>query len=156
MALRTIIKEGDERLRKKSRPVTEFNERLWTLLDDMYETMKGDGVGIAAPQVGILRRAVVIDVGEGRHELVNPEIVEHEGDQYGGEGCLSVPGQYGMVHRPQKLRVRAQDRYGKPFELEAEGYLAVAVCHETDHLDGVLFIDKADRMLDPEELEETE
>ncbi|MFR9191288.1 MAG: peptide deformylase, partial [Anaerotruncus massiliensis (ex Togo et al. 2019)] len=133
-----------------------FNERLWTLLDDMYETMKGDGVGIAAPQVGILRRAVVIDVGEGRHELVNPEIVEQEGDQYGGEGCLSVPGQYGMVHRPQKLRVRAQDRYGKPFELEAEGYLAVAVCHETDHLDGVLFIDKADRMLDPEELEETE
>ena len=116
MALRTIIKEGDERLRKKSRPVTEFNERLWTLLDDMYETMKGDGVGIAAPQVGILRRAVVIDVGEGRHELVNPEIVEQEGDQYGGEGCLSVPGQYGMVHRPQKLRVRAQDRYGKPFE----------------------------------------
>ena len=156
MALRTIIKEGDERLRKKSRPVTEFNERLWTLLDDMYETMKGDGVGIAAPQVGILGRAVVIDVGEGRHELVNPEIVEQEGDQYGGEGCLSVPGQYGMVHRPQKLRVRAQDRYGKPFELEAEGYLAVAVCHETDHLDGVLFIDKADRMLDPEELEETE
>ena len=156
MALRTIIKEGDELLRKKSRPVTEFNERLWTLLDDMYETMKGDGVGIAAPQVGILRRAVVIDVGEGRHELVNPEIVEQEGDQYGGEGCLSVPGQYGMVHRPQKLRVRAQDRYGKPFELEAEGYLAVAVCHETDHLDGVLFIDKADRMLDPEELEETE
>ncbi len=156
MALRTIIKEGDERLRKKSRPVTEFNERLWTLLDDMYETMKGDGVGIAAPQVGILRRAVVIDVGEGRHELVNPEIVEQEGDQYGGEGCLSVPGQYGMVHRPQKLRVRAQDRYGKPFELEAEGYLAVAVCHETDPLDGVLFIDKADRMLDPEELEETE
>ena len=156
MALRTIIKEGDERLRKKSRPVTEVNERLWTLLDDMYETMKGDGVGIAAPQVGILRRAVVIDVGEGRHELVNPEIVEQEGDQYGGEGCLSVPGQYGMVHRPQKLRVRAQDRYGKPFELEAEGYLAVAVCHETDHLDGVLFIDKADRMLDPEELEETE
>ena len=156
MALRTIIKEGDERLRKKSRPVTEFNERLWTLLDDMYETMKGDGVGIAAPQVGILRRAVVIDVGEGRHELVNPEIVEQEGDQYGGEGCLSVPGQYGMVHRPQKLRVRAQYRYGKPFELEAEGYLAVAVCHETDHLDGVLFIDKADRMLDPEELEETE
>ena len=156
MALRTIIKEGDERLRNRSRPVTEFNDRLWTLLDDMYETMKGDGVGIAAPQVGILRRAVVIDVGEGRHELVNPEIVEQEGDQYGGEGCLSVPGQYGMVHRPQKLRVRAQDRYGKPFELEAEGYLAVAVCHETDHLDGVLFIDKADRMLDPEELEGTE
>ena len=157
MALRNILKNGDERLRKKSRPVTDFNERLWMLLDDMAETMRdSDGVGLAAPQVGILRRVVVIDVGDGLVELVNPVITETEGDQYGGEGCLSVPGQYGMVHRPQKLRVRAQDRYGKPFELEAEGYLAVAVCHETDHLDGVLFIDKADRMLDPEELEETE
>ena len=154
MALRTIIKEGDERLRKKSRPVTEFNERLWTLLDDMYETMKDGGVGIAAPQVGVLRRAVVIDVGEGKHELVNPVIVEQEGDQYGGEGCLSIPGQYGLVHRPAQLRLKAQDRYGKPFELEAEGYFAVAVCHEVDHLDGILFIDKAERMLDPEEIVE--
>ena len=154
MALRNILKEGDERLRKKSRPVTDFNERLWTLLDDMYETMKDGGVGIAAPQVGVLRRAVVIDVGEGKHELVNPVIVEQSGDQCGGEGCLSSPGQYGLVHRPAQLRLKAQDRYGKPFELEAEGYFAVAVCHEVDHLDGILFIDKAERMLDPEEIVE--
>ena len=154
MALRNILKEGDERLRKKSRPVTDFNERLWTLLDEMYETMKDGGVGIAAPQVGVLRRAVVIDVGEGKHELVNPVIVEQSGDQCGGEGCLSIPGQYGLVHRPAQLRLKAQDRYGKPFELEAEGYFAVAVCHEVDHLDGILFIDKAERMLDPEEIVE--
>ena len=154
MALRNMLKEGDERLRKKSRPVTDFNERLWTLLDDMYETMKDGGVGIAAPQVGVLRRAVVIDVGEGKHELVNPVIVEQSGDQCGGEGCLSIPGQYGLVHRPAQLRLKAQDRYGKPFELEAEGYFAVAVCHEVDHLDGILFIDKAERMLDPEEIVE--
>ena len=154
MALRNILKEGDERLRKKSRPVTDFNERLWTLLDDMYETMKDGGVGIAAPQVGVVRRAVVIDVGEGKHELVNPVIVEQSGDQCGGEGCLSIPGQYGLVHRPAQLRLKAQDRYGKPFELEAEGYFAVAVCHEVDHLDGILFIDKAERMLDPEEIVE--
>ena len=154
MALRNILKEGDERLRKKSRPVTDFNERLWTLLDDMYETMKDGGVGIAAPQVGVLRRAVVIDVGEGKHELVNPVIVEQSGDQCGGEGCLSIPGQYGLVHRPAQLRLKAQDRYGKPFELEAEGYFAVAVCHEVDHLDGILFIDKAERMLDAEEIVE--
>ena len=154
MALRNILKEGDERLRKKSRPVTDFNERLWTLLDDMYETMKDGGVGIAAPQVGVLRRAVVIDVGEGKHELVNPVIVEQSGDHCGGEGCLSIPGQYGLVHRPAQLRLKAQDRYGKPFELEAEGYFAVAVCHEVDHLDGILFIDKAERMLDPEEIVE--
>ena len=154
MALRNILKEGDERLRKKSRPVTDFNERLWTLLDDMYETMKDGGGGIAAPQVGVLRRAVVIDVGEGKHELVNPVIVEQSGDQCGGEGCLSIPGQYGLVHRPAQLRLKAQDRYGKPFELEAEGYFAVAVCHEVDHLDGILFIDKAERMLDPEEIVE--
>ena len=154
MAFRNILKEGDERLRKKSRPVTDFNERLWTLLDDMYETMKDGGVGIAAPQVGVLRRAVVIDVGEGKHELVNPVIVEQSGDQCGGEGCLSIPGQYGLVHRPAQLRLKAQDRYGKPFELEAEGYFAVAVCHEVDHLDGILFIDKAERMLDPEEIVE--
>ena len=154
MALRNILKEGDERLRKKSRPVTDFNERLWTLLDDMYETMKDGGVGIAAPQVGVLRRAVVIDVGEAKHELVKPVIVEQSGDQCGGEGCLSIPGQYGLVHRPAQLRLKAQDRYGKPFELEAEGYFAVAVCHEVDHLDGILFIDKAERMLDPEEIVE--
>lgn len=157
MALRTVITKEDERLRKKAHPVTDFNERLWTLLDDMYETMQdSNGVGIAAPQVGILRQAVVIDVGEGKIELVNPEILEREGDQYGGEGCLSVPGEWGMVHRPQKVKVKAQDRNGNAFELEAEDYLAVAVCHETDHLKGVLFIDLADKMLDESEIEETE
>ncbi|MEM1484962.1 peptide deformylase [Oscillospiraceae bacterium PP1C4] len=155
MALRNILKEGDERLRKKSREVTEFNERLWTLIDDMAQTMqKSNGVGLAAPQVGILRRVVVIDVGEGLHELVNPVIVQQTGDQYGSEGCLSVPGEYGMVHRPANVTVQAQDRFGKPIELTASDYLAIAVCHETDHLDGVLFIDKADRMLSPEELED--
>lgn len=155
MALRTIITTGDDRLRKKARPVTEFNERFHDLLDDMYETMqKDDGVGLAAPQVGILRRAAVIDIGEGLVELVNPVITERSGDQYGNEGCLSVPGKYGMVHRPQKVSVEAQDRNGKKIKLEAEGFLAVAVCHELDHLDGVLFIDLADRMLTPEELGE--
>ena len=154
MALRNILKEGDERLRKKSREVTEFNERLWTLLEDMAETMDdGDGVGLAAPQVGVLRRCVVIDIGEGLHELVNPVITSREGDQAGTEGCLSIPGEYGIVHRPQKLTVHYQDRYGQPHDLEAEGFLAVAACHELDHLDGVLFIDKAERMLTPEELQ---
>ncbi|RGX54169.1 peptide deformylase [Anaerotruncus sp. AF02-27] len=157
MALRNILKNGDERLRKKSRPVTDFNERLWMLLDDMAETMRdSDGVGLAAPQVGILRRVVVIDVGDGLVELVNPVITETEGDQYGGEGCLSVPGEWGMVHRPQKLVVKAQDRHGKEIKLPAEDYFAVAVCHETDHLDGILFIDRADRMLTPEEMEESQ
>ena len=155
MALRNIIKEGDERLRKKSREVTDFNQRLWTLLEDMAETMKdGEGVGLAAPQVGVLRRCVVIDVGEGLHELVNPVFLTQEGDQAGSEGCLSIPGEYGIVHRPQKVSVRYQDRYGKPHELEAQDFLAVAVCHELDHLDGVLFIDKAERMLTPEELQQ--
>lgn len=155
MALRTIIKTGDDRLRKKARPVTDFNERFRTLLDDMFETMqKNEGVGLAAPQVGILRRAVVIDVGEGLVELVNPVITERSGDQYGSEGCLSVPGEYGMVHRPQKVSVQAQDRNGKTVKLDAEGYLAVAVCHELDHLEGVLFTDVSDHMLTPEELGE--
>ena len=150
MALRNILKEGDERLRKKSREVTDFNQRLWTLLEDMAETMKdGEGVGLA-----VLRRCVVIDVGEGLHELVNPVFLTQEGDQAGSEGCLSIPGEYGIVHRPQKVSVRYQDRYGKPHELEAQDFLAVAVCHELDHLDGVLFIDKAERMLTPEELQQ--
>lgn len=155
MALRTVITVGDDRLRKNARPVTKFDDRLHEFLNDMYETMqKDDGVGLAAPQVGILRRAVVIDIGEGLVELVNPVITERSGDQYGSEGCLSVPGKYGMVHRPQKLTVEAQDRNGNSIKMEAEDYLAVAVCHELDHLDGVLFIDIADRMLTPEELGE--
>lgn len=155
MALRTIITEGDERLRKHCREVTDFNERTHILLDDMYETMKSaKGVGLAAPQVGILRRAVVVDVGDGLHELVNPKIVQTKGNQESTEGCLSVPGEYGILHRPRYVKVEAQDRDGNPFTLEAEEYLAVAVCHELDHLEGVLFIDKAERMLDPDELED--
>lgn len=155
MALRNILRDGDERLRKKSREVTEFNERLWMLLDDMKQTMhQSQGVGLAAPQVGILRRVVVIDIGEGLHELINPVIVQKSGDQYCSEGCLSIPGEYGMVHRPTSVTVRAQDRFGKPFELVAEDFFAVAVCHETDHLEGVLFTDLADRMLTEEELEQ--
>ncbi len=154
MAIRNILKEDDERLRKKSRVVTEFNERLWTLLDDMYETMVDEGVGLAAPQVGVLRRAVVIDVGEGKHELVNPEIVSEEGEQCDTEGCLSVPGIWGIVRRPKKLHIRAQDRFGKPFEFDAEDFFAVACCHEIDHLEGILFTDKAERLLTPDELRE--
>ena len=155
MAQREIIKKGDDRLRKKCHAVTNFNERLWALLDDMDETMRtANGVGIAAPQVGILRRVAIVDVGEGKYELINPVITKTEGEQEGSEGCLSVPGDYGIVRRPEKLTVEAFDRTGKAFMLEAEGYLAVAICHEVDHLDGVLFIDKVIRMLDPDELED--
>ncbi|MBC8585720.1 peptide deformylase [Youxingia wuxianensis] len=155
MALRNVLKLGEETLRKRAREVTAFDKRLAQLLDDMYETMKdSDGVGLAAPQVGILRRAVVIDVGEGLHEMVNPVITFTDGDQYGAEGCLSVPGEYGMVHRPSRVTVEYDDRDGVHQTLQAQDYLAVAVCHELDHLDGVLFVDKADRMLDPDELEE--
>ena len=155
MALRTIRLLGDPVLGKVCREVKEMTPKTKILIEDMLDTMyDACGVGLAAPQVGVLRRAVVIDVGEGKHEFVNPVIVEQSGDQCGGEGCLSIPGQYGLVHRPAQLRIKAQDRYGKPFELEAEGYFAVAVCHEVDHLDGILFIDKVERMLDPEEIGE--
>ncbi|EOS62727.1 MULTISPECIES: peptide deformylase [unclassified Anaerotruncus] len=156
MAIRNILKEDDQRLRKKSRAVTEFNERLWTLLDDMYETMVDEGVGLAAPQVGVLRQAVVIDVGEGKWELVNPEIVSEEGEQCDTEGCLSIPGVWGVVRRPKKLHICAQDRFGKPFEFDAEDFFAVACCHEIDHLSGVLFTDRAERLLTPDELREAE
>lgn len=154
MALRRILTKEEPGLRKKSREVVDFNDRLWTLLDDMIETMaSGDGVGLAAPQLGVLRRCVIVDVGEGLHELVNPEITASEGDQCGGEGCLSIPNEWGLVHRPEKLTVKAKDRFGKPFTLEAEGYFAVAICHEIDHLDGILFIDRAERMLTEDEIE---
>ena len=144
MAIRKIIEMGtDDILRKHSRQVTKFDRRLAVLLDDMADTMvQADGVGLAAPQVGVLKRAVVIDVGEGLIELVNPEIVFSEGEVIGAEGCLSVPGRRGTVKRPQKVRVRAQDRKGDPFEVEGEGLLAVCLCHELDHLDGVLYVDK--------------
>ena len=146
MALRKIICIEDELLRKKSRPVERFDEKLPKLLDDMSETMyNANGVGLAAPQVGILRRAVVIDVGDGLVELVNPVIVESDGQQSGPEGCLSIPGRSGVVTRPNHVKVRAQDPEGNPVELEAQEFFARAVCHELDHLDGVLYVDKMDR-----------
>ena len=154
MAIRNILRDSDGRLRKKSRPVERFDERLLELLGDMADTMhKADGVGLAAPQVGILRRAVVIDIGEGVIEMVNPEIVWKSGKLVDdAEGCLSSPGEYGMVKRPQKVKAVYRDRGGVRRELEGEGLLARAICHELDHLDGVLFKDLASEMLDPEEL----
>lgn len=143
MAIRKILKIGDETLRKHARPVTEVDRRTRQLLDDMAETMyAADGAGLAAPQVGILRRVVVIDVGEGLLELVNPEILSTEGEQRQPEGCLSVPGKRGVVARPAKVTVRALNRRGKPVEIVGEGFLATALCHEIDHLDGVLYVDK--------------
>lgn len=146
MALREIVKFGEDILRKKCRPVTVFDEKLWILLDDMKETMeKAEGAGLAAPQVGILRRVCVVNVRDkhGIIELVNPEIIAAEGTQLGGEGCLSAPGEWEEVERPAKVTVKAQDRNGNEFTMTGEGLLARAFCHETDHLDGVLFIDKA-------------
>lgn len=144
MAIRKIVKLGeDDVLRKHARRVDKFDKRLATLLDDMADTLyEADGAGLAAPQVGILKRAVVIDVGEGLIELINPEILSSEGEQMCIEGCLSVPGRRGRVLRPEKVLVHAQDRRGKHIELEGEGFLANAICHELDHLDGVLYVDK--------------
>ncbi|CAB1248342.1 peptide deformylase [Ruminococcaceae bacterium BL-6] len=155
MALRNIRKEGDEILSKVCRPVEKFDEKLAILLDDMMETMhEANGVGLAAPQVGILRRAVVVDVDDRPIELVNPQILETSGEQDGVEGCLSFPGQYGMVKRPMHVKIKAQDRTGKFFETEGDGLLARAFCHEIDHLDGIVFKTHVSRMLTPEELEQ--
>ncbi|MCG0274673.1 MAG: peptide deformylase [Thermosediminibacteraceae bacterium] len=149
MAIRKIRKLGDEVLRKKSKKVTIFDEKLKQLLEDMAETMRwANGVGLAAPQVGILKRVVVIDVGGGLIELVNPEIVAKEGEVLDIEGCLSIPGVTGEVARPKKVKVRAQNREGEFFEIEGEDLLARALCHEIDHLDGILFIDKAERIFE--------
>ena len=158
MAIRKIMKVGDEALRKVCKPQEHFNLRLWTLLKDMADTMyQAEGVGLAAPQVGILRRVVVIDISENRDglvELINPEIIERsEETQCGREGCLSLPGRAGIVTRPKKVKVRALNRHGEPFELEAEDLLARAVCHELDHLDGVVYIDVMDREMSKEEIE---
>ena len=140
MALRNIIKEGDPVLNKKCRPVEKFDGRLHTLLDDMRDTMyNADGVGLAAPQVGILRRALVIDIGEGLIELVNPKIVMKSGEQHEQEGCLSCPGEYGITLRPKYVKVKGQDRFGNDVTYEGSDLLARALCHEIDHLDGVLF-----------------
>lgn len=143
MAIRQIRKYGDDILRKKCRKVETVNDRMKTLLDDMLETMYiNKGVGLAAPQVGILRRAIVVDVGEGAIKLVNPEIMESEGSQIDYEGCLSIPGASGKVDRPQRIKVKAIDENGKEIVFEKTGYFARALCHEIDHLDGTLFIDK--------------
>lgn len=152
MAKRNIVLDTEDLLRKKSREVTEYNEKLWQLLDDMAETMyQEDGVGLAAVQVGILRRAVVIDTGDKKYELINPVILEKSGEQTGAEGCLSSPNQYGTVTRPMHVVAKAFDRNGKEYELEGEGLLARAICHETDHLNGVLFKDLATEVFEIEE-----
>lgn len=144
MAKRKIVVLGEsDVLRKHARPVERFDERLGVLLDDMAETMyDANGAGLAAPQVGILLRAVVIDVGDGLIELVNPQIAFSNGAKVGVESCLSVPGRCGTVERPERVTVCAQDRRGEPVRLEAEGLLAVCLCHEIDHLDGVVYVDK--------------
>ena len=142
MALRNIVKVGDDILRKKSREVTKFEARLHQLLDDMKETLyKSNGVGLAAVQVGVLRRVVVIDCGDGYLELINPEITDSEGEQEEVEGCLSVPGRNGITKRPMKVTVKAQNRDGKWCVYQGEGLKARCFCHELDHLDGILFTD---------------
>lgn len=143
MAIRNIVKNGDEILRKVCRTQMTFDEKLATTLDDMIETMyAADGVGLAAPQIGMLRRYCVIDIGEGVIELVNPVIEETEGEQLEQEGCLSYPGEYGTTRRPMKVTVRAQNRKGETFRVTGEGLLARALCHEIDHLDGVIYKDR--------------
>jgi peptide deformylase len=157
MAVLNIVKDGDEILRKKSKPVDTIDERLITLLEDMKETMaKAGGVGLAAVQVGKLKRVLVIDTGEDQLELINPVMLSREGEQESLEGCLSCPGQWGVTKRPMVVEVETLDRTGKKVKKRAEGFLAKAVCHEMDHLDGKLFYDEAVRMLTPEELEEYE
>lgn len=143
MAIRNIVKIGDDVLRKTCRTQMTFDEKLATILDDMADTMyKAEGVGLAAPQIGILRRFCIVDVGDGLIELINPVITEMSGKQEGSEGCLSIPDRFEEVERPNKVTVRAQDRNGKTFTITAEGFKARAFCHEIDHLDGVLYIDR--------------
>ena len=160
MALRNVRELGDELLRKKSKTVKEMTPRLSGIIDDMLETMYSEeGVGLAAPQVGILKRVVVIDVSESRNEplvLINPELLESEGEQTGMEGCLSVPGKHGKVTRAMKVKIRALDRDMKPIEVEGEELLARCIQHEMDHLDGVLYVDKVEGPLEDNEADEEE
>lgn len=145
MAVREILLFGNETLRQRSEEVTEFNEELWTLLDDMYETMtEANGIRLAAPQIGVLKRVVVIDVDDdnGIIELVNPVITLMRGKQFEDEGCLSCPGKSGVVKRPMKVKVKAKNRYGRPVEYTGRELLARAFCHEIDHLNGILYADK--------------
>ncbi len=153
MAIRTIITDEDPLLHKVCKPVEHFDEKLWQLLDDMAETLKkADGVGLAAPQVSVLRRLFIMDVGDGLRECINPTILEEKGTQECVEGCLSSPGEYGVIHRPMKVKLQAQNRHGKFFIVTLEGLAAQCASHETDHLNGVLFKSKVDRMLNPDEL----
>ena len=154
MAKLTIVKEGDDTLRKVCRPVTEITPKILRLLDDMLETMhKAEGVGLAAPQVGVLRRIAIVETEPGTvYELINPEIVSVQGEQTGTEGCLSSPGEYGIVTRPMTVTVRAMDRNGVVQTYTGSELLGRAFCHEIDHLDGVLFKDKASKMLQPKDL----
>ena len=157
MAIRNIRKIGDELLRKKSRKVEEIDSRIITLLGDMKDTLKeANGVGLAAPQVVVLKRVEIIDVGEGLIELINPEFVSVSGKKVAFEGCLSVPDRWGEVERPAKVVVRALNRNGDEIEVTGENLLATALCHELDHLDGVIFVDKAIRFIDPEDAEDDE
>lgn len=153
MAIRNIVLDTDELIRKKSKEVVEFNEKLWQLLDDMAETMySADGVGLAAVQVGILRKVVVVDTGDTLYEMINPEIIETSGSQTGPEGCLSSPNEYGDVTRPMNVKVKALDRFGKEYTIEGTELLARALCHEIDHLNGVLFKDLAEETYEVEEV----
>lgn len=153
MAIRNILNESDPILHKVCRPVENFDERLWQLLDDMQDTLaKAQGVGLAGPQVGMLRRLFIMDVGDGVIECINPKILEQSGEQECVEGCLSSPGEYGIIHRPQTVKLQAQDRNGKYFIITADGLKAQCISHENDHLDGVLFKSKVERMLRPDEL----
>ncbi|MBO4211813.1 MAG: peptide deformylase [Oscillospiraceae bacterium] len=155
MALRNILTEGNPTLNKVCRPVTSFDAHLATLIDDMKETLThANGVGLAAPQVGVLRRIVVVDIGEEIVELVNPRIEEQSGEQDGLEGCLSVPGRFGMVLRPNYVKLSAQDRHGDWHSYEAEELIARCFCHELEHLDGHLYTERAYKMLSDEEYEE--
>ena len=153
MGLRKILTDKDPALHKVCKSVTSFDQKLHKLLDDMAETLEeANGVGLAAPQVGILRRVVIVDVGDEILELVNPTLLETSGEQVGAEGCLSVPGKYGLVKRPYIAKVRAQDRHGEWYEVEGEELIARCFCHELDHLDGIVYTEVMDRFLTEEEL----
>ena len=154
MGLRKILTDKDPALHKVCKPVENFDKKLHKLLDDMRETLiDSNGVGLAAPQVGILRRVVLVDIGDEILELINPEMLETDGEQVGPEGCLSVPGKYGLVKRPYWAKVRAQDRDGNWYEAEGEEIIARCFCHELDHLDGIVYTQVMDRFLTEEELE---
>lgn len=153
MGLRKILTDKDPALHKVCKPVTSFDAKLHKLLDDMGETMRdANGVGLAAPQVGILRRVVTVDLGDEILELVNPSLVETDGEQVGAEGCLSVPGKYGLVKRPYYAKVKAQDRFGDWFEVEGEELIGRCFCHELDHLDGIVYTEVMERYMTEEEL----